>query len=68
MRTNIVIDDNLMRDALAASGLSTKRAVVEAGLRSLVTLQRQAGARRLRGQVKWTGDLTRMRMGRPSAR
>jgi Arc/MetJ family transcription regulator len=64
MRTNIVIDDTLMRDALAASGLPTKRAVVEAGLRSLVSLHKQAGARRLRGRVKWTGDLARMRMRR----
>jgi Arc/MetJ family transcription regulator len=68
MRTNIVIDDNLMREALAASGLPTKRAVVEAGLRSLVSLHRQAGARRLRGRVKWTGDLARMRIGRTSHR
>ena len=68
MRTNIVIDDNLMREALAASGLPTKRAVVEAGLRSLVSLHRQAGARRLRGRVKWTGDLARMRIGRTSDR
>ena len=68
MRTNIVIDDALMRDALAASGLPTKRAVVEAGLRSLVSLHRQAGTRRLRGRVKWTGDLARMRIGRTSHR
>jgi Arc/MetJ family transcription regulator len=68
MRTNIVIDDTLMRDALAASGLSTKRAVVEAGLRSLVSLHRQAGVRHLRGRVKWTGDLAKMRIGRTSPR
>jgi Arc/MetJ family transcription regulator len=68
MRTNIVIDDTLLRNALAASGLSTKRAVVEAGLRSLVSMHRQAGARRLRGRVKWTGDLAKMRLGRTSHR
>ena len=68
MRTNIVIDDTLMRDALAASGLPSKRAVVEAGLRSLVSLHRQAGVRRLRGRVKWTGDLAKMRLGRISPR
>jgi Arc/MetJ family transcription regulator len=66
MRTNIVIDDTLMRDALAASGLPSKRAAVEAGLRSLVSLHRQAGVRRLRGQVKWTGDLAKLRTGRTS--
>ena len=68
MRTNIVIDDTLLRDALAASGLPSKRAVVEAGLRSLVSLHRQAGVRRLRGRVKWTGDLAKMRIGRTQHR
>jgi Arc/MetJ family transcription regulator len=68
MRTNIVIDDTLMQDALAASGLASKRAVVEAGLRSLVSLHRQAGVRRLRGWVKWTGDLAKLRTGRISRR
>ena len=68
MRTNIVIDDTLMRDALAASGLPSKRAVVEAGLRSLVSLHRQAGVRRLRGRVKWAGDLAKLRTGRTSHR
>ena len=68
MRTNIVIDDTLMQDALAASGLPSKRAVVEAGLRSLVSLHRQAGARGLRGRVKWTGDLAKLRTGRISRR
>jgi Arc/MetJ family transcription regulator len=68
MRTNIVIDDTLMQDALAASGLSSKRAVVEAGLRSLVSLHRQAGVRRLRGRVEWTGDLAKLRTGRISSR
>jgi Arc/MetJ family transcription regulator len=68
MRTNIVIDDTLMHDALAASGLPSKRAVVEAGLRSLVSLHRQAGVRRLRGRIKWTGDLAKLRAGRISRR
>jgi Arc/MetJ family transcription regulator len=68
MRTNIVIDDTLMQDALAASGLASKRAVVEAGLRSLVSLHRQAGVRRLRGRIKWTGDLAKLRTGRISRR
>jgi Arc/MetJ family transcription regulator len=68
MRTNIVIDDALMRDALAASGLPSKRAVVEAGLRSLVSLHRQASVRELRGRVRWTGDLARLRTGRTSRR
>jgi Arc/MetJ family transcription regulator len=56
MRTNIVIDDDLMRQAMQLTGLATKRAVVEAGLRMLVQVKRQAGIRRLRGKVEWRGD------------
>jgi Arc/MetJ family transcription regulator len=56
MRTNIVIDDRLMREALKASGLDTKRAVVEAGLRLLIQVKTQTGIRRLRGRVVWEGS------------
>ena len=61
MRTNIVIDDKLMRDALRATGMKTKRAAVESGLRTLLRLSRQAKIRRLRGKVDWQGDLNAMR-------
>ena len=61
MRTNIVIDDKLMRDALRATGLKTKREVVEEGLRILVRLKRQAEIRKLRGKLDWQGDLDAMR-------
>lgn len=64
MRTNIVIDDELIKRALRASGLKTKRAVVEQGLRLLAQVHRQAGVRRLRGKVTWRGDLNQMRGGR----
>ena len=64
MRTNIVIDDELMRDALRATGLKTKRDAVEQGLRMLVRLSRQAEIRRLRGKVEWQGDLDAMRHDR----
>ena len=64
MRTNIVIDDQLMRDALRASGVKTKREVVELGLRTLVRLSRQGEIRRLRGKLKWQGDLDAMRTDR----
>jgi len=64
MRTNIEIDDQLMRDAMRSSGARTKRATVEAGLRLLVQVRRQAGIRRLRGKVKWEGDLNQSRRGR----
>jgi len=61
MRTNIVIDDKLMRDTLRATGLKTKREAVEEGLRSLLRLKRQAEIRRLRGRLNWQGDLNAMR-------
>ena len=64
MRTNIVIDDRLMRKAMAASRLPTKRAAVEEGLRLLVQTKAQARIRRLRGKVKWEGNLRVMRAGR----
>ena len=61
MRTNIVIDDQLMRDTLRATGLKTKRDAVEQGLRTLLRLRRQAAIRRLRGKLDWQGDLSAMR-------
>lgn len=61
MRTNIVIDDELMESALKASGLSTKKDVVEQGLRLLIKRNQQQDIRSLRGKVKWDGDLDEMR-------
>ena len=61
MRTNIVIDDKLMRDALRATGLKTKREAVELGLRTLLRLRKQVEIRRLRGKLPWQGDLEAMR-------
>lgn len=57
MRTNIVIDDELMANALRASGARTKREAVELGLRALVRIDRQREFRRLRGKIDWRGDL-----------
>ena len=64
MRTNIVIDDELMRETLRATGLRTKREAVELGLRTLLALKKQAGIRRLRGKLHWDGDLESMRADR----
>ena len=61
MRTNIVIDDQLMADALKVTGARSKREVVELGLRTLVQLKQQERIRGFRGKLKWTGDLERMR-------
>ena len=62
MRTNIVIDDALMAEALRTSGLRTKREVVETALRRLVQLKRQEEIRAARGQLRWEGDLERSRL------
>lgn len=61
MRTNIVIDDRLMADALKVSGLQTKKEAVEEGLKALIQLRKQADIRSLKGKVKWEGDLDDMR-------
>ena len=61
MRTNIVIDDTLMRNALKATGLKTKREAVELGLQTLVRLKQQADIRKLRGKLKWEGNLRESR-------
>lgn len=61
MRTNIEIDDNLMEDVLKATGLRTKKDVVELGLKTLIQLNKQEKIKSFRGQLKWTGDLDDMR-------
>ena len=64
MRTNIEIDDQLMRQAMRSSGARTKKAAVEAGLKLLVEIRAQGGIRRLRGKVEWEGNLEESRQGR----
>ena len=64
MRTNIVIDDKLMKDTLRATGLKTKHDAVELGLRTLLQLSKQAQIRTLRGKLDWQGDLDAMRIDR----
>ena len=61
MRTNIVIDDKLMRDTLRATGLKTKRDAVDQALRTLLRLRKQAEIRRFCGKLDWQGDLNAMR-------
>ncbi|MGC2031489.1 MAG: type II toxin-antitoxin system VapB family antitoxin [Steroidobacteraceae bacterium] len=62
MRTNIVIDDKLMKETLRLTGLRTKREAVELGLRTVVRLRKQEEIRRFRGKLKWQGDLDAMRI------
>ena len=61
MRTNIVIDDDLMEEALKITGLETKKDAVELGLRTLVRLKNQEKLRKFRGKLSWEGDLAEQR-------
>jgi Arc/MetJ family transcription regulator len=61
MRTNIVIDDDLLAQALEATGAKSKREVVELGLAMLVKLSRQERIKSFRGKLRWQGDLDAMR-------
>jgi len=62
MRTNIVIDDDLMKEAMALCNLNTKKAVVETGLKLLVQIKKQERLKNLRGKLEWDGDLDAMRL------
>jgi len=61
MRTNIVIDDNLIGDVIKLTGVKTKREAVELGLKTLIALKKQENIRKFRGKLKWEGDLDDMR-------
>ena len=67
MRTNIDIDDRLMEEAMKSSGSRTKRATVEAGLKLLIQTRAQSSIRKLRGKVKWEGELHLSRQGRTAS-
>lgn len=64
VRTNIVLDQALIDEALALTGLKTKKAVIEEALRTLTRLKRQENIRALRGQLHWEGDLDTLRLDR----
>jgi Arc/MetJ family transcription regulator len=64
MRTNIEIDDDLMREARRLTGLKTKREAVDLALRELVARHRRLGILELRGRVQWAGDLEASRRAR----
>ena len=61
MRTNIVIDEELMQQVLELTGLKTKREAVEQGLKTLLRLKQQEQIRKYRGKLHWEGDLDTMR-------
>jgi Arc/MetJ family transcription regulator len=64
VRTNVVINDDLMESALQVSGIKTKREVIEEGLRLLVQIKNQEKIKMFRGKLKWKGNLEEMRADR----
>ena len=64
MRTNIVIDNTLMQEALKVTGLKTKKEAVELGLKTLITLRQQAAIKELKGKLHWEGNLDDLRTDR----
>lgn len=64
MRTNIVLDENLIERAQKLTGIKTKREVVQEALRTLILLREQAEIRQLRGKLKWEGNLDEQRQSR----
>ena len=62
MRTRVVIDDDLMKSALKASGLKTKKAAIEEGLKLLVQVRRCKEMEKYRGKLNWSGNLDEMRL------
>jgi Arc/MetJ family transcription regulator len=64
MRTNIVLDEDLIERAQKLTGIKTKREVVQEALRALILLREQAEIRQLRGKLKWEGNLDEQRQSR----
>jgi len=61
VRTNIVIDDDLMEKARKVSGHKTKKDTIEEALKLLIAQKEQGEIRKLRGRLNWEGDLDEMR-------
>jgi Arc/MetJ family transcription regulator len=66
MRTNIVLDEELINRARQLTGIKTKKQVIQEALRLLIQLREQEQIRSLRGNLHWEGDLAEMRQGRQS--
>lgn len=64
MRTNIVLDDDLIRKAQKLTGIKTKKAVINEALAALIRLREQSQVRTLRGKLTWEGNLDELRQGR----
>ncbi len=63
-RTNIVINEELIRDIRRFSELKTKRDIIEKSLEDQLNYLKRQKLRSLRGKINWEGDLMKMREGR----
>jgi Arc/MetJ family transcription regulator len=61
MRTNVILDETLVQQAKALTGIKTTRAVIDEALRLLIQLREQSQVRELRGKLLWEGDLAMLR-------
>ena len=64
-RTNIVLDDELVKDCMNATGIKTKKSLVDYALKELLRKNKQKRLLDLQGKINWKGDLKEMRKGRP---
>lgn len=64
MRTNVILDDELIRKAQRLTGIKTKKDVIHEALETLIRIREQAQVRALRGKLTWDGDLDQQRQGR----
>ena len=64
MRTNIVLDDELVKEGLKLTKLRTKKDLVNLALEELVARRRRKKILKLEGKVKWEGNLNEMRRSR----
>ena len=64
MKTNIIIDEQLIADALKVTGLKTKTEVIEMGLKTLIDFKKQEQIKQFKGKLKWEGDLEEMRLNK----
>lgn len=67
MRTNIVLDDELVKKAQQLTGIKTKKDVIQEALTTLIRLREQSQVRSLRGKLHWEGNLDEQRLGREDA-
>jgi len=63
-RTNVLLDDKIVEDCLKATGIKTRRALIDHALRELLRHESQTKILELKGKVHWEGNLNELRQGR----